>query len=82
MKRKLDQDDVPAPMAKSKKAHTEPSFNSFGLDTRLLQAVVKEGFSAPTLVQSKAIPLALEGKDLLGNECRHWPCAICLIMTE
>ncbi|KAL8847874.1 MAG: hypothetical protein Q9221_007085 [Calogaya cf. arnoldii] len=65
MKRKLDQDDVPAPVVKSKEAHTEPSFDSFGLDTRLLQAVVKEGFSAPTLVQSKAIPLVLEGKDVL-----------------
>ncbi|CAO1603271.1 ATP-dependent DNA/RNA helicase [Xanthoria calcicola] len=65
MKRKLDQDDVPAPIAKSQKAYTEPSFDTFGLDTRLLQAVVKEGFSAPTLVQSKAIPLALEGKDVL-----------------
>ncbi|KAL8645617.1 MAG: hypothetical protein Q9226_007218 [Calogaya cf. arnoldii] len=65
MKRKLDQDDVPAPAVKPKEAHPEPSFDSFGLDTRLLQAVVKEGFSAPTLVQSKAIPLILEGKDVL-----------------
>lgn len=82
MKRKLNQDDVPAPIAKSQKAYTEPSFDTFGLDTRLLQAVVKEGFSAPTLVQSKAIPLALEGKDVLGNECRHGPCTTCLTMTE
>ncbi|KAL8998666.1 MAG: hypothetical protein Q9169_002327 [Polycauliona sp. 2 TL-2023] len=65
MKRKLDQDDVPAPVVTSKKIHTEPPFESFGLDTRLLQAVVKEGFSTPTSVQSKVIPLALEGKDVL-----------------
>lgn len=60
MKRKLDEDNVPAPIVPSKKAHTEFSFDSFGLDTRLLQAVVKEGFSAPTSIQSKVIPLALE----------------------
>ncbi|KAL8668722.1 MAG: hypothetical protein Q9168_006660 [Polycauliona sp. 1 TL-2023] len=65
MKRKLDQDDVPAPVVASKKIHTESSFESFGLDTRLLQAVVKEGFSTPTSIQSKVVPLALEGKDVL-----------------
>lgn len=45
---------------------TEASFASFGLDARLLQAIAKLGFASPTLVQEKAIPLALEGKDILG----------------
>lgn len=67
MKRKLDDDDVPTPVAE---AHTNPSFGSFGLDTRLLQAIYKQGFSSPTSVQSKVIPLALEGKDLLGESMR------------
>ncbi|KAL8920319.1 MAG: hypothetical protein Q9172_004551 [Xanthocarpia lactea] len=65
MKRKLDEHGVPTSVAPSKKVHTEPSFDIFGLDTRLLQALVKEGFSAPTSVQVKVIPLALEGKDVL-----------------
>jgi ATP-dependent RNA helicase DDX56/DBP9 len=44
----------------------ETSFASLGLDPRLLQGVAKLGFANPTLVQAKAIPLALEGKDILG----------------
>lgn len=37
----------------------------FGLDKRLVKALSKLGFTYPTLVQSKSIPLALQGKDLL-----------------
>ncbi|KAL8940320.1 MAG: hypothetical protein Q9216_002875 [Gyalolechia sp. 2 TL-2023] len=65
MKRKLDDHYVPNPSPPSQEAQTEPHFKSFGLDPRLLQAVAKEGFSAPTYVQSKVIPLALQGKDIL-----------------
>ena len=46
---------------------TEATFESLGLDARLLQGVAKLGFAHPTLVQAKAIPLALEGKDILGT---------------
>lgn len=42
-------------------------FSSFGLDPRLLKAVKKMGFEHPTLVQAKAIPLALQGKDILAR---------------
>lgn len=33
----------------------------------LFQAVADLGWSQPTLIQEKAIPLALEGKDLLAR---------------
>ena len=39
--------------------------HDMGLDRRLVKAVAKMGFVYPTLVQSKCIPLALKGKDLL-----------------
>ncbi|XP_004414106.1 PREDICTED: probable ATP-dependent RNA helicase DDX56 isoform X1 [Odobenus rosmarus divergens] len=42
-------------------------FEHMGLDPRLLQAVADLGWSRPTLIQEKAIPLALEGKDLLAR---------------
>lgn len=42
------------------------NFAAFGLDPRLLQGIAKQNFSYPTLVQAKAIPLALEGRDILG----------------
>jgi len=52
-------------------AHSIPDsavqFQSLGLDARLLQAVERKKWSSPTQVQAKAIPLALEGRDLLGN---------------
>lgn len=38
------------------------TWESFNLDPRLLQAVDKLGFENPTLIQSSAIPLALEEK--------------------
>ncbi|TGZ85323.1 ATP-dependent RNA helicase DBP9 [Ascodesmis nigricans] len=43
------------------------SFSSFSLDARLLRAVADLNYAHPTLVQAKAIPLALEGKDILAR---------------
>lgn len=67
MKRKLNDDDVPIGTSSEPSKTMEPTFVDLGLDARLLQAVVKQNFLKPTLVQSKAIPLALEGKDILGE---------------
>ncbi|KAL1890598.1 ATP-dependent DNA/RNA helicase [Ceratocystis pirilliformis] len=50
-----------------KPAKNEASFSDFGLDLRLLQGIAKEGYKQPTLVQRKAIPLALDGKDVLAK---------------
>lgn len=41
------------------------TFSDLGLDPRLVQAVAKQSFEKPTLVQRKAIPLALAGQDVL-----------------
>ena len=41
------------------------SFATFDLDHRLAEAVAKQGFTEPTLVQASAIPLFLEGRDML-----------------
>jgi ATP-dependent RNA helicase DDX56/DBP9 len=48
---------------------SKSTFASFShiLDTRLLRALADLGFSRPTLVQSKVIPLALEGRDILAR---------------
>ncbi|XP_056129684.1 probable ATP-dependent RNA helicase DDX56 [Lampris incognitus] len=42
-------------------------FHEMGLDDRLLKAIAELGWAQPTLIQEKAIPLALEGKDLLAR---------------
>lgn len=68
MKRKLNIDGVPDVNAEdSQEKDASSSFGTFGLDPRLLQALAQEGISTPTPVQAKAIPLALEGKDILGR---------------
>jgi superfamily II DNA/RNA helicase len=49
----------------AKKEDGVVEFSSLELDPRLLRAVAKKGFGAPSLVQAECIPPALEGKDLV-----------------
>ncbi|TEY83168.1 hypothetical protein BOTCAL_0025g00290 [Botryotinia calthae] len=67
MKRKLDANDVPVPTEGSDTIKENVTFASLGLDARLLQGIAKQNFQSPTLVQSKAIPLTLEGRDILAR---------------
>jgi ATP-dependent RNA helicase RhlE len=43
------------------------SFESLGLLPELLRAVREQGYETPTPVQAKAIPIVLEGRDLLAG---------------
>jgi len=43
------------------------SFKSLGLNNALLKAVEKQGYDTPSPIQEKAIPLILEGKDVLAS---------------
>ncbi len=42
------------------------TFDQFGLDPLILEAIKEIGYSTPTPIQSKAIPLILKGYDLMG----------------
>lgn len=42
-------------------------FKDMGLDERILEAITDLNWKEPTLIQEKAIPLALEGKDILAR---------------
>ena len=42
------------------------TFSDFGLAAPILKALADEGYETPTPIQSQAIPLVLEGRDLLG----------------
>ncbi|XP_059157870.1 probable ATP-dependent RNA helicase DDX56 [Physella acuta] len=42
-------------------------FHEMGIDDRILEAISKLGWSQPTPIQEKAIPLALQGKDILAR---------------
>jgi len=43
------------------------SFNTLGLSKPLLRALSEEGYSQPTPIQKQAIPVVLEGKDILAG---------------
>ncbi|GJM14443.1 MAG: ATP-dependent RNA helicase RhlE [Pseudohongiella sp.] len=42
------------------------SFESLGLRAELLRALEEKGYTEPTPIQAKAIPLVLEGSDIMG----------------
>ncbi len=44
-----------------------PSFDSLGLSAALLRGVAEAGYTEPTPIQSKVIPVVLEGRDVLGG---------------
>ncbi len=43
------------------------SFDSLGLSAEILRAVSEKGYTSPTPIQQQAIPLVLEGRDLMGG---------------
>ncbi|GAA3557501.1 DEAD/DEAH box helicase [Snuella lapsa] len=43
------------------------SFNTLGLSQALLKAISKKGYTTPSLIQQKAIPVILEQKDVLAS---------------
>ena len=47
------------------------AFHEMGLDDRILKAVAKCGWSQPTAIQEKAIPLILEGKNQISDMIDH-----------
>ena len=42
-------------------------FEELNLDAKILRAVTDMGFEAASPIQAKAIPLELEGKDIIGQ---------------
>src|SRR3989338_3249475 len=48
------------------RAQTDSSFYGLGIAPRLLEMLERAKFTVPTPIQRKSIPLAIEGKDLIG----------------
>ncbi|MBL8635367.1 MAG: DEAD/DEAH box helicase [Myxococcales bacterium] len=46
---------------------TETTFADLGLSEPLVRAVSDEGYTTPTPIQARAIPVLLQGRDLLGQ---------------
>ena len=45
---------------------TLPSFSSFGLHPDLLSSVLAAGYSTPTPIQAQALPVVMQGHDVMG----------------
>jgi len=43
------------------------SFDTLGLSAELLRAISEQGYTEPTPIQRKAIPVILQGKDVMGG---------------
>src|SRR5690606_41212053 len=43
-----------------------PTFADFGLHPDLLRAVAETGYTTPTPIQAQAIPVVLNGRDVMG----------------
>ena len=42
------------------------SFDSFGLAPEILQAIADQGYTTPTPIQAQAIPIVVQGSDVMG----------------
>ncbi|KAI0840987.1 ATP-dependent RNA helicase DBP10 [Hypoxylon sp. FL0890] len=51
---------------KGKSVKKGGGFQAMGLNANLLRAITRKGFSVPTPIQRKAIPLIMERKDVVG----------------
>ena len=63
------QAQVPAqtdPSAEQQAASAPARFDTLPLDAKLLRAVADQGYAFMTPIQAKAIPLVLEGRDVMG----------------
>ena len=53
-------------MQEQKPLEENVTFEAFGLRPEILRAVAEKKYTTPTPIQEKAIPIVLEGKDLIG----------------
>ena len=53
-------------LSRAASLRSQMTFDTLGLSADLLRTVAEEGYEQPTPVQAKAIPLVLEGRDVLA----------------
>nr|ADI87855.1 hypothetical protein AKSOIL_0347 [uncultured bacterium Ak20-3] len=59
-------DDSTLKQANQEQLDSEANFKDFPFDMKLQQVIADEGFSIPTPIQVRAIPIVLEGKDIIA----------------
>ena len=55
-----------AAIVKGRSAKGSRGFQAMGLNANLLKAITRKGFSLPTPIQRKTIPLVIDGQDVVG----------------
>jgi ATP-dependent RNA helicase DDX47/RRP3 len=61
-----DEEEVAESVTKKEQVVVDKSFADLGIIDSLCEACEKMGFKKPTPIQEQAIPLALEGRDVIG----------------
>ncbi len=59
-------DTKPETPADAAIAAPAPRFDDFGLSPEVLRALAEQGYSHPTPIQAEAIPIVLQGRDVMG----------------
>ena len=62
----LDAALVTPDMVAAEAEETRTTFAELGLDATILQAVADAGYTHPTPIQQRAIPLILRGREVMG----------------
>lgn len=52
--------------ASKMKGRSFKGFQTMGLSANLLKAITRKGYSVPTPIQRKTIPLVIDGQDVVG----------------
>ncbi|MFC0134552.1 DEAD/DEAH box helicase [Massilia eurypsychrophila] len=58
--------DVTDPIASPAAEQPVPRFDQFGLSPEILRALSDQGYVHPTPIQAQAIPIVLQGRDVMG----------------
>src|SRR5262245_24805009 len=53
-------------MSQASDTSTEIRFEDFGLSPDILRALADQGYTTPTPIQAKEIPIGLQGRDVMG----------------
>lgn len=62
----IDQQSLPATASITEPAPARLRFDEFGLAPEILRALLAQGYEYPTPIQEQAIPVVMQGKDVMG----------------
>ena len=64
---KIEPREIPVPYTQEQLNADLPEFAKLGLDCKVLSAIKDMGYKTPTPIQESAIPVILQGSDIIGT---------------